>query len=220
MLGRRRRGPQINQPHLGQNGAADALGQMQGGIAATFAIDHGLQRRRRRGQNDGKPRQVAAHHGHVAGAVGHAVLLLVGAVVFLVDDDQAELGIRQKQRRTGADHHRNAAFGDRPPRPPPPCVAQFRMPQRRFAAEAPGEALQPLGRQRDLGQQNQRLAARPEGLGDGLEIHLGLARAGDPVEHGNREFPAFHRLAQSVGRRRLIGGQIGPLARGIGRREG
>ena len=36
---------------------------------------------------------MAAHHGHVAGVIVHAVFLLVGGIVLLIDDDQAEIGV-------------------------------------------------------------------------------------------------------------------------------
>ena len=39
---------------------------------------------------------MAAHHGHVAGVIVNAVLLLVGLVVLFIDDDEAEIGIGQK----------------------------------------------------------------------------------------------------------------------------
>ena len=47
------------------------------------------------------------------------------------------------------------------------------------------EALEPLRAERDLRQQHQHLAAAAQRRGDRLEIDLGLARAGDAVEHGD-----------------------------------
>ena len=61
------------------------------------------------------------------------------------------------------------------------------MPGHRIAAEAGGEALQEGLGQRDFGEQDERLAALPERLGDRLEIDFGLARAGDAVEQPGRE---------------------------------
>ncbi len=50
--------------------------------------------------------QARTHHRHVAGVINHALLLLEGALVLLVHHQQPEIGEGQKQRRTGADHHR------------------------------------------------------------------------------------------------------------------
>src|SRR6185312_3266079 len=48
---------------------------------------------------DRDPGDMAAHHRHVTGVIMHAIVLLVGLVVFLVDDDETEIGIGQEQRR-------------------------------------------------------------------------------------------------------------------------
>ena len=47
--------------------------------------------------------QSRAHHRHVARVINDAVLLLVGAFVLLVDDDEPKVGEGQKQRRARAD---------------------------------------------------------------------------------------------------------------------
>ena len=67
------------------------------------------------------------------------------------------------------------------------------MPGDRRAAEARLEALEERLGQRDLGQQDQRLLALPQALGDRLEIDLGLARAGDAVEQDRVEALADRR---------------------------
>ena len=56
-----------------------------------------------------------AHHGHVAGVIGDAILLLVGAVVLLIDDDEAELRKGQEQRRARADNDLRLARSDGAP---------------------------------------------------------------------------------------------------------
>ena len=111
-----------------------------------------------------------------------AVFLLEGRLVRLVDDDQAEVGVGQEQRRARADDHFRFARRDAPPRAAALRRAQARMPRHRSAAEAGLEALEERLGQRDLGKQDQRLAVLAEAFGDGFEIDLGLARAGHPVE--------------------------------------
>ena len=83
------------------------------------------------------------------------------------------------------------------------------MPFGRAHAEALREAVEELRGQRDLGQQDQRLAALADRLGDRLEIDLGLARAGDAVEQVDREAALAHRAAQDVGRHALRSGELG-----------
>ena len=61
------------------------------------------------------------------------------------------------------------------------------MQRRDFDAELVAEAAQRLRRQRDLGQQDQRLRASRETGGDGGEIDIGLAAAGHAIKQERRE---------------------------------
>ena len=70
------------------------------------------------------------------------------------------------------------------------------MPGHRIAAEAGGEALQEGLGERDFGEQDERLPAAADRLGDRLEIDLGLARAGHAVEQPGREGAGVDRGAQ------------------------
>ena len=106
---------QVDRLDAGQMLAAEALRQVQPLVAAAPRIDLGLDRRRRRRQHDRDAGDARAHHRHVAGVVAHAVLLLVGGVVLLIDDDQAEIGIGQEQRRARADRDRRLARRHRRP---------------------------------------------------------------------------------------------------------
>jgi hypothetical protein len=58
---------------------------------------------------------VAADHRHVAGVVKHPILLLVGEVVLLVDDDQTEVGEGKEQGRTRTNDGPNVTIGDTAP---------------------------------------------------------------------------------------------------------
>ncbi len=140
--------------------------------------------------------------------------------MLLVDDDQAEIGEGQEQRRARADHDAHPAFGDGAPGLAPLEAGEARMPRRGRRAEAVLEALQPLRRERDLGQQHQHLPARGEGRGDGLEIDLGLAGAGHAVEQGRREGMGQDLVDQGLRGRRLLGRKRRSLALSIGLREG
>ena len=157
--GRRALVAQIDRLDGRQLLAAETFGQREPPIAAAPRIDFGLERRRRRRQHDRDARNMAAHHRHVAGVVVHAVLLLVGRIVLLIDHDEAEIGVGQKQRRARADHDGDFAVGDRAPGARAPARRQFRMPFRRPHAEARGEAVEELRGERDLRHQDQALPA-------------------------------------------------------------
>src|SRR5688500_7786563 len=119
--------------------------------------------------------------------VGDALLLLVGGVVLLVDDDEAELRERQEERRARADHRADLAMGDGPPDALARFRPELRMPFRGPRAEAGGETIEKRPRQRDLRKQDERLAFLPQRLRHRLEIDLGLAGPGDPVEERDGE---------------------------------
>ena len=182
--------------------AAEALGQREPPVAAAPRVDFGLERRRRRRQHHRDLGDMAAHHRHVAGVVVHAVLLLVGRVVLFIDDDQAEIGIGQEQRRARADHDRNFAVGDRAPGARALARRQFRMPFRRAHAEARGEAVEELRGERDLRHQDQALPAAADHLRHRLEIDLGLAGAGDAVDAASPNSRPWRRSLSARRRRR------------------
>ena len=75
------------------------------------------------------------------------------------------------------------------------------MPLRRARAEARGEAVEEGAGQRDLRQQDQRLPAAPQRLGDRLEIDLRLAGAGDAVEQRDGEAVADGRRRSAAAAR-------------------
>ena len=152
---------------------------------------------------------MAAHHRHVAGVIAHAVLLLVGLVVLLIDDNEAEIGIRQKQRRARADHDRDFAVGDGFPGAGALARRKFGMPFRRADAEARGETVEELRGERDLRHEDEALPAGADRVGHRFEINFGLARAGDAVEQRHRIFVLGDGGFQFIGGGFLIGGEIG-----------
>ena len=189
--------------------AAEPLRQCNAPVAAAPRIDFGLERRRRRRQHHRNFRDVAAHHRHVAGMIVHAVFLLVGRIVLLIDDDQAEIGIGQKQRRARADHDGDLAVGDSPPGARAFARRQLRMPFRRPHAEARGEAVEELRGERDLRHQDQALPAAADRVRHRLEINFGLAGAGDAVEQRHRIAALGDRCFQCRGGGALAGDEFG-----------
>ncbi|MOA60829.1 hypothetical protein D3C78_1858190 [compost metagenome] len=49
------------------------------------------------------------HHGHVAGMIGNAIALLIGAIMLLIEHQHAQLAKRQEQGRTCTDHSAHRA---------------------------------------------------------------------------------------------------------------
>ena len=89
----------IDKPDGRQARAGMPLRQGQPVVTPGLGIDHGLQRRRRGGQHDREFAHARPHHRHVARVVDDAIFLFEGTVMFLVHNDQAERGERQKKRR-------------------------------------------------------------------------------------------------------------------------
>ena len=112
----------------------------------------------------GKLADVAIKHGHVAGVIGHTFILLVGTFMFFIDDDEAEIGPRQKQCRTCTYDNPRAAFGNAAPDAFTFARPQIRMPACGLAIEALFDACQECRSECDFRQQQQAPAcpaARP-----------------------------------------------------------
>ena len=199
--------------------AAETRRQRDALIAPLARIDFGLDRRRRGRQDDRDFGDMRAHHRHVAGVIMRAVILLVGLVVLLIDDDQAEIRIGQKQRRARADHDRRFAGCDRRPVARAGARRQFGMPFQRTHAKTLREAIEELSGQRDLRHQDQRLLAAADDFGDRLEIDFGLARTGDAIEQRDVKAATRRQRPHRVDRRALLAGEFRLRKRRIGRRR-
>ncbi len=197
--------------------AAETLRQMQLLVAAAARVHFRFHRRRRRRQHDRNAAHVRTHHRHVAGVIAHAVLLLVGGVVLFIHDNHAEIGVRQEQRRARAHCDRRLARRHRRPGARAQPLRELRMPLRRPHAEAFGEAVEHLRGERDLRHQDQRLPAAADRFRHRLEIHRGLAGAGDAVEQRCGIAAFCDRLAQGIGGRALRRREIRLRETGIGR---
>ncbi len=120
--------------------------------------------------------------GHRTGVIARIALVLVGGVVFLVDDDQPHIGQRREHGRAGPYAHAGLAAAQAQPFLLTLTLAEPRMEHRDDVAEAVLEAAHGLGSERDLRHEHNRAAPGGEHGLYGLEVHLGLARAGDSVQ--------------------------------------
>ncbi len=197
--------PHIDEPHDRKLGRRMAARQCHALVAAARHIDHGFERRCGRDQDYRDAGQGGAQHRHVAGLVDDPILLLVGGVVLLVHDDQPELGEGEEQRGTGADDHAAPARRDRPPSVTALRGRHIGMPLLGERPEALAKPLQPLCAEGDLRQQHEHLPSGGQRRGERGEIGLGLAGAGNAVEHGHPKGVRLDAGDEPLRRNRLIG---------------
>ena len=109
--------------------------------------------------------------------------------MLLVDDDEGELAIGQEQGGAGPHHDPAVPGGHRLPQLAAGGAGDAGMPLPRGRTEPALHPLQHRLGQGDLRQQDQHLGVGVpgQGRGGGLQIDLGLARAGDPVQQGGLE---------------------------------
>ena len=134
------------------------------------------------------PSRLAAHHGHVAGVVARRLLLLVGMLVLLVHDDQAQRLDRREDGRAGADDDAGAALADLVPFVVALAGGQMAVQHGHQGLERCREQKRALKRStvcgvREIsGTSTMAPLALRQRVGDGLQVDLGLAAAGDAVE--------------------------------------
>ena len=127
-------------------------------------------------------RLVRAVLGDVTGVVARVALVLVGRVVLLVDDDQAELLDGREHGRARPDRDPRLADAQPAPLVVALAVGERGVQQRDGVAEAGGEPRHGLRRQRDLGHEHDHALVALERPGRRAEIDLGLARTGHAVQ--------------------------------------
>ena len=89
---------------------ARSFGELQLAILALADVMKRLQRRGRRAEDNRDLFAMGAPYRQVASVITPAFLLFIGAIVFFVDDNNAEVFKRCKQRRAGADNDRRFAI--------------------------------------------------------------------------------------------------------------
>ena len=181
----------IHDAHDGHLLVVRPLGQLEQRVFALAAVVVAFQRRRGRAEHDHGAFHLAAHNGDVARVVAGRLLLLVGMLVLLVHDDQAERFDGGEDGRARADGDARAALANLVPLVVPLAGGQMAVQHRhqrlqRAGAEPRLEALDGLRRERDFRHEDNRALALLQGVGDGLQIDLGLAAAGDAVEEEGR----------------------------------
>ena len=141
-----------------------------------------LQGRRGAAQQYRATVQLAALYRHIPGGVAETVLLFIGAVVLLIDDNQAGGVQGSKNRRAGADDDVGAAVAGGLPGAVALGLAQAGVENNDPGVKALVEAIQGLRCQADFRYQHQRLPAPAQAVGDQLQVDLCFAGAGHAFE--------------------------------------
>ena len=102
--------------------------------------------------------------------------------MFLVDHDEPYVAQRNEERAACAHHHAGGPALHEVPLVVALALAHARMHDRHRVAEATAEAGNRLRRERDFGHEHDGVATCRERRLDGLQVHLGLARARHAVD--------------------------------------
>ena len=179
--------------------------QFQLAVAPRLRMVPAFQRGRGRTEHDGNLQLPGAPHGQVARRIAQAFLLLVGRVVFLVDDDQFQFRQGRQDGQPGAEHDaRLALVGGQPVQHALAFGQAAVQGGQHDAGKARADIAFQLGRQIDFRHQDQdlRIVLARQHLSAGLQIHFRLAAARHAVQQGRLE---ALRAADGIGRF-LLGG--------------
>ena len=168
---------------------------MNAPITAFFDIHHGLQRGRRRRQNNGNIFDLRPRHRHIAGMIDNAFFLFESGFMFFINHDQAQIFKRQEQRRTCAQDQPAFTGRDLVPCPPLFRLGDIGVPQDGSHPETRRKTCQKLYTKGDFRQQHHRLLAFAQTGGNRLAKHLRLARSRHPIKQCHRKRLAIHLLA-------------------------
>ncbi len=181
--------------------------QAQAGVASRHHVLQRLERWGGAAEHHRNAGMSCAHDGQVARRVAQrSLVLLEGGIVFLVHHDQPELRHRREHRRARAEHQACLATEGAAPGEEALVVGEPRMQHRHRGIEALAEARQQLRRECDLGHQHQRPPPRGQYPFDEPQVDLGLAAAGDAVQHEGAKGPEG--APDRLHRQRLLLGQL------------
>ena len=151
-------------------------------------VIYAFQRGRCRAHDDNAVFLLRAKDGNVARRISKALLLLERLVMLFVDDDDAECRHRREHRESGADHNIGATrmriqVSRHPRAAGHAAVLLDDMRVRKAQFHAP----QKLRCEIYFRDQNQRLAAMGQRVGDDVQIHFGFATCGHACEQERLE---------------------------------
>ena len=187
---RERLATRVDDAEPGHPALAGAFGKAQQAVAAAARGQPGFQRRRGRAEHHRHAALRGERDREIAGAVTHALLLLVRGVVLLVDHDGSQPRHRREHRQPRAHHHARAPLGSGEPVRRALAVGQVAVHERdRLAGQPPGHLRHQLRRECDLRHQQQdlRVRAGPEHVREPAQVDLGLAAPRHAVQQVDGE---------------------------------
>ena len=135
--------------------------------------------------------------GDVPGVVAGRRLRLIGALLLLIHDDEADVPQRREHRRPGSQHDVRLATADALKLVIPLGQAQAAVQQRHLVPKIRGKARHHLRRQRDLRHQDHHGPAAVQQLLRQPDIDQRFAAAGHTLQQRDARFPG-QRLLQNV----------------------
>ena len=136
------------------------------------------------------------------------LLLLVRAIVFLVHDDQPEVGKRCENRAARTDHHVDLAASDALPLIVAFAVGEAAVLDCHAGPERGAEDRGCRRRERNLGHHQQNAAPTRLHVSGEPQIDLGLSTAGHAVQQRRLETASRRQVAQPLERRLLFCRQV------------
>src|SRR5215211_737540 len=153
---RRLRQPAIDHLHLRQLRLPDTVGQREQRVFAALRVDPTFQTRRRTPEYDDGSFRARTNDRHLARVVARRLTLLVARLVFLIDDDGAEVGERSEDRGARANRDPFAALLEREPFVVSLAVAQRAVQHGDLFAKHGAEAVDRLRSERNLRYEDDR----------------------------------------------------------------
>ena len=170
-------------------GSMGALGQLQQAVRAALRLVPALQAGCGAAQHDGAAALLRPPHRQIAGVVAQFVVLFERAVVFLIDYNQPDIIHRREHGQPRADHQlRLPQHSAQIILRAPACRHLAVQHRGRHVGKTVFHPLQKLRREVDFGQQKQHLPSLSQHFRHCIEIHFGLAAAGNAVQQKRLKF--------------------------------
>ena len=180
---------------FGQRTLLHAIGKFDQRVFVFLRVVVGLERGRGGAKHNGGVRHLGAHHGDVARVVSRRFLLLVGGVVFFVDDDEREIADRSEDSRARADDHARFSALDAVPLLGALVVGKRGVQDGDFVAEDLMEIGGDGGRQANFRHEQNGGASRFEHRAHARQIDGGFPGAGNAMQQHAGKFAGCDVLA-------------------------
>ena len=186
----------------------DPVVQADEPVFSRQGVGPALEARRGAAEKHGRLLAMPAQDGHVPRMVARRFVLLVGILVLLIHNDDAEVFERGKNRAAGADDDPGCPAVDLVPLVVALAVGEVAVQDGDLllhVREAGLEPLDRLRRQRDFRHENQRGAPVIDRLADRAQVDLGLPRTGHAEKQDRLRGRVRHRLLDRLQSDLLLG---------------